>query len=243
MLFRSLERSKLGDQVADQIRKLVLSGRVNPGDKLPPEREIASQMKVSRPVVREGLQKLETLGLIRRDRNGIWVCRLDIESYIESMMDAVSLIAGANSELLSNVWEVRHTLEVQIAGMAAENATSGDITQLKKIVQKQEKLLDNPKRYRETSFEFHQRLAATTKNKIFLFIITSLREVLNQYFATTLLVPGASRNSHAYHKKILQAVESRSPEKSRQAMGEHLEATRKLQNALLESQLANKEKE
>lgn len=243
MLLKPLGRNKLGDQVAEQIKKLVMSRRVNPGDKLPPEREIASQMKVSRPVVREGLQKLETLGFIRRDRSGIWVCKLDIESYIESMMDAVSLLAGANNELLSNVWEVRHTLEVEIAGMAAKNATSGDITKLRKIVQNQKKILDNPKRYCETSFDFHQCLAATTKNKVFLFIITSLRRVLNHYFARTLLVLGASRNSYVHHRKILRAVESSSPEKARQAMDEHLEATKKLQNTLSRNRLVNKEKE
>ena len=67
--------------------------------------------------------------------------------------------------------------------------------------------------------------------------------MLNQYFARTLSVLGASRNSYAHHRKILRAVESSSPEKARQAMDEHLEATKKLQNTLSRNRLANKEKE
>ena len=66
--FQPARRKRLSSQVAEQIEKLITTKQLSPGDLLPPEREISSQMEVSRPVVREGLQRLETLGLIRKDR-------------------------------------------------------------------------------------------------------------------------------------------------------------------------------
>lgn len=226
------QRKRLSAQVAEQIERLIITKELNPGDLLPPERKISSQIGVSRPVVREGLQRLETLGLIRKDKSGTWVCELDIKSYLQSTINAVNLLVGVGDDLRLQLWQVRHVLEVEIAAMAAKEASPEDIARLRTTVKEQSKILDDAEKYGEASFEFHQCLAEITNNKIFLFIITSLREVLTHNFSRTLIAPEASRDSHAYHRKILQAVESGSPEEARKVMSEHLESTRKIQEVL-----------
>ncbi len=243
LVFQPARRKRLSSQVAEQIEKLITAKQLNPGDLLPPEREISSQMEVSRPVVREGLQRLETLGLIRKDRSGIWICELDIKSYLQSTVNAANLLIGVDDELRRQVWQMRYVLEVEIAAIAAKEASPKDIAQLRRIVQEQSKILDDAKKYGETSFEFHQYLAEMTRNKIFLFIISSLREVLSRYFYRTLTVPGESRDSHAYHQEILQAVESGSAERARKAMYEHLKSTEKIHNELAQKELITKQKE
>ncbi|MBU8906467.1 FadR/GntR family transcriptional regulator [Desertibacillus haloalkaliphilus] len=213
---KSLDRKTLSKQVIDQIIDLLLSGQLKPGDKLPPEMELLEILGVSRPVLREALSSLETLGIIqRRTREGTFFTN-SIGSKPYSIMLALS--AGN----LPAIMETRMSLELGLVSIAAEKITDEDLARLKETID----YMANNVEYTEQDRDFHRIIAYSASNPVMAGIIDPL---LDAFDSTVDQISKRDRNQEetlAQHIEIYKALEKRDPIESFQKMYQHLDYVR-----------------
>ncbi|MDQ3943392.1 MAG: GntR family transcriptional regulator, partial [Actinomycetota bacterium] len=113
-------RGRLRDRAADQLLEMVVSGGLEPGERLPPERELCARLGVSRTVVREALNLLEARGLISIEHGRGAVVS---GGNTDAVRDTLGLILRVRPKALWELLEMRKILEVEISGLAAERAT------------------------------------------------------------------------------------------------------------------------
>jgi GntR family transcriptional repressor for pyruvate dehydrogenase complex len=219
--YRAVARQpRLADQVAQQIRELIADGNLQPGDRLPTERELADSFGVSRTVVREALRALGAQGLV------------DLPGGRGAVVSALqpAAIAGALGLLLRladdpkpyrKLFEVRRLIEVEAAGLAATRARPEDLATLETIAGRMspEAALDQAA---EADVAFHAALAQATGNELFGMLLGSLTEAMLEMRQGVLTQPGAREQAVADHQHILARVQAGDEAGARQAMLDHL---------------------
>ncbi len=218
----------LAQRVEQELERLILESRLGPGDRLPSERELASQFGVSRTVVREAVRALAAKHLVDVAVGRGTVVRAPTpESAGESMRLLLMMQAGDAG--VDKVSEVRHTIENEIAYLAAARRTDADLLDLEKILDEMREHVDAPEVYINSDVEFHAVLARATQNELFVIVLDSLVEIMIEVRLLTLRVPGIARLALHYHERILEAVRAGDPDAARAIMDEHMDqATAKL---------------
>lgn len=166
VVVESVNRNTLSKQVVERIVDLLMSGQMKPGDKLPPEMELMEELQVSRPVLREALSALETLGVItRKTREGTFFTN-KVGSQPFSVMLAVSV------DNLPAIIEARMALELGLVTMAAEKITDEQLARLKETIDLIANSVDD--NYGEIDKEFHRIIALSANNPVVEGMINSL---------------------------------------------------------------------
>lgn len=229
-----LEReATLAERVEQELQRLIVQSRLGPGDRLPSERELASQFGVSRTVVREAVRALAAKQLVDVSvGRGTIVRAPSTEAAGESMKLLLMMQAGAAG--IDKVSEIRHIIENEIAALAATRRTPQDIAALEAICAEMREHVDAPEVYIKSDVEFHAALARATQNELFVIVLDSLVEVMIEVRLLTLRVPGIARLALHYHERILEAVRAGDPEAARAVMDEHMDqATEKLRESVI----------
>jgi DNA-binding FadR family transcriptional regulator len=215
--FKAVANQRLYERVAEQIGGLIERGEFKPGDRLPPERDLARKLAVSRPVVREAMIALELAGLVE--------VRTGAGTYVRSQTRAlVRLVDPGPSpfELLA----ARRLVESEVAALAAMTATENDIAALRKLNEAIKLETQAGRTGVEPDRSFHRRLAETTGNAVLTEIVWQLWEgmtgpILNRFHELTNR-PGKHRTNIADHEAIIVSVERRDAETARRAMAAHI---------------------
>jgi GntR family transcriptional repressor for pyruvate dehydrogenase complex len=234
--FEAVTYRRLTEEIAYQIEKLILEGKLIIGERLPPERELAERLQVSRNVLREGVSMLVQKGLLEvKPGSGTYVTRPGIESLSESLKFFIRFNSGALLDLV----EARRPLEVEIAVLAAQRATEEDCQLIKEYLNEMEQNTENPEAYVEADICFHESLAKATHNSILNLLLNSIRDALRENITVLARYdPPAIAEAMRYHRRILAAVRQHDADKASVAMREHLESiTRDLKR--LEKQADN----
>jgi GntR family transcriptional repressor for pyruvate dehydrogenase complex len=215
-------RQSLADVVVDHLRMVIDKGNLKAGDRLPGELELVRQLRVSRPVLREALGRLETLGLIQIQRGrGIFVAdRNALASCAQLLRSAMTI---SPKDLLKYA-EIRWGLECYAARRAAELATAEDLAELEQLLEQ----IDDPRReYLETvrlDLQFHRKLVDLTGNEV----MQNLMEVIHEFVLAGMLrttpKPRDRSWSRPLHQAILDAVRSADPDAAEAAMRAHMES-------------------
>jgi len=194
-----------------RFEELILSGKIKIGEKLPPERELALQLGVSRPVVHEGLVELASRGLVSlKPRFGATVNDYRKEGSIALMASLIQYQKGnLEPELLESLLQIRMMLEPPFARLAARNRTSEQILELHGILEKETAANGrNPQALTDLDFEFHLLIALASGNRVYPLLLNSFRSVYTnlsgQLFRNTKVTDAV----HGYHEKMVNAVES-----------------------------------
>ncbi len=221
MEFERVERApSLVDEVATRILHVILTGRLKPGDRLPSERELGAQFEVSRTVVREAVRSLAGRGVVSVvSGRGLTVAQLDVNALREPMN--LFLRASPNVDY-RKVHEIRRLLEEEVAFLAADRATDGDLLGLEESCL----ALLSAKGIEEISqadVDFHRRLSMATHNELFLVLLDAIADPLLAVRRSTFGRPGRPEVAHASHLAILDQVMGRDGVGARAAMREHLE--------------------
>ncbi|HEV7285703.1 MAG TPA: GntR family transcriptional regulator, partial [Kaistia sp.] len=139
--FEPIERSSVAEQVAKKLLDLVRTKNLRPGDQLPPERELAAAMQVSRPSVREALRGLQILGVLKvRQGGGIYVSSLEASD----LLGPLQLLITLNEQNVNALYESRKLIDGGIGRMAAERITPEDLTRMKNMLLVQRGLINDP---------------------------------------------------------------------------------------------------
>lgn len=224
-LFAQLTREpRLSDKVADMMLKTILSRRLQPGERLPSERELGEQFGVSRTVVREAVRALAAKGLIEvRSGSGLRVAAVDAAAVSESM----SLFLHGSTLDYPKVHEIRATLEVQMAGAAAARRTEADVESLTEACKRVEASIDDVETAAVNDVEFHREIARATHNELYLVLLDSIGEAQVEVRRGN-LAAGGTEETMLHHRRILEAIVAGDPERARKAMHAHLESVERL---------------
>ena len=232
--FRTIgTKVRLVDQVAEAIQNMVVSGQLEPGKRLPPERELAEQIGVSRTVIREAVQILVTKGLLETKHGiGTVVCHASNNHFAESL----NLLLLTHGVTLDDLHHVRSILEVENARLAALQATEEDIAGLRRILAEMEQVKADAQAFADKDSEFHAALAQTSHNPLMIVLLDAIREPLQEIRLSVSRYPELFATVMPDHTTIVQRVEVRDPEGARQAMQVHLEHARSIQDKFLAQQ-------
>lgn len=226
VVVKSLSRKTLSKQVEEQVIQLLVSGQLKPGDKLPTEMELLEKLEVSRPVLREALSSLESLGVIKRKtREGTFFSE-KISSEPFSVMLALSI--GRIKEII----EARMSLELGLVTLAAEKITDQQLELLRENIDKMKTADDS---YPSYDREFHQIIALTVNNNVVAGMIDSLLIAFDKMSAEIQIRHPKTTIEH--HEAIFSALQKRDPHAAFAAMYQHLDFVR--QKILLEGDRLN----
>jgi GntR family transcriptional repressor for pyruvate dehydrogenase complex len=209
------------DQVVAHVRGLIERKALRPGDRLPGERELATQIGVSRPTVRMGLHALGAMGIVQ-SRHGAGTFIPAGPPMLDS--GALSLQAALHDFTHTQMYDARRILEVGAAGLAAENASSDDITSIAEEVASLFASMDNPQRFLVHDITFHRLVAAASRNPIIAAVVEMVSALYYEQRRTT--AEQASdrdlRDAAEAHRDIYQAIRARDADAARRLMNEHL---------------------
>jgi GntR family transcriptional repressor for pyruvate dehydrogenase complex len=219
-LYQPVTRGHLTEQIASQLQELILSGDLLPGDKLPSQRDLATRLGVSPVVVREATKILQERGLLEsRVGSGTYVSELTHES----VADSLSLLVRQGKLSFDHLHEVRRTLEIEIAGLAAARARPDDVVAMEDAIQRMDENLHAPDEYIEADFEFHLLLAKSTQNPLFPLLTFTLLDALQHSRELIFRVPGAPGRGQIYHRAICDCLKRADVQGAQTAMQEHLD--------------------
>jgi GntR family transcriptional repressor for pyruvate dehydrogenase complex len=216
---REVKKEKIFEDIVRQIRRLIKTGMLRAGDKLPPERDLAKTCKVSRASVREAIRVMESAGLVRtRVGDGTYI----ETNSVENLVGPLATIVAGGRESLMDIFSVRKMVEPTLAYLAAERATADEVLHLKKVLIRQRKKMGNRVLVTEIDYSFHLFLAKMAKSEVFLKFYSTLAELINQTREEFLQEGDRPKKSVEGHEEILLAIENRDPAQAKKAMSRHI---------------------
>jgi GntR family transcriptional repressor for pyruvate dehydrogenase complex len=230
-MISSFERHDVGDSAAAvvaHVRQLIDRGALGPGARLPPERDLARQVGVSRPTVRAGLRTLAALGVVRSRRgSGTYIP----EGPPTLGAEALSFLAALHKFTVDDVYEVRRILEVGAAGLAAERATPDQLATLADEVAGLFASLNDRQVFLVHDINFHRSVAAASGNPIVASLVEMVAALYYEQRRMTAerAVDRNLRDAADAHRQIYQAVRAKDPDRARRLMNEHLLRARSYQ--------------
>jgi len=229
MPFQSIEPRRLYRQIADQIRRLIRSGEFGPGARLPPERDLARQLGVSRPSVREALIALEVEGLVEvRIGSGIYVRGAAPDGAPVEAAPGVGS-PGGPAEAAAGPFELlraRYVIEAECAALAARSARAPQLRALESTLDAMDRELAAGRRPLADDRAFHHGVAEATGNGALVEVVELLwnersgalyRQLEHHYDSLDLW-----RAALAEHRAVLAAIASRDADGAKSAMQRHL---------------------
>ena len=220
--------STSAEEVAERLREMIQNGQLAAGDRLPPERDLAKELGVSRPTLRAGIRSLSAVGILQsRQGAGTFVAAAEESPTLDSSpLRMLSALHGFTSD---EMFEARLALEMSIAGLAARRATSEQMTQLAEEIAGMYASLDNPEQYLVHDMRFHQIVAAASGNRILTSLMNMVATILFEYRSKTVKRATDLKQSAEQHHNIYRALRDRNSESAEQAMHDHLIETQRAQ--------------
>jgi GntR family transcriptional regulator, transcriptional repressor for pyruvate dehydrogenase complex len=218
--FGTVVRDPLPEQIANRLVALISERQLRPGDRLPPERELAVTMGVSRASLREALRALSLIGVTEmRQGAGNYVASLDSAT----LMRPLGLVLALSDAGFNELFEARKLVEPKLAALAAERATEAEIARLVECVEASAAGIGDDEAFMRADLELHGIIAAASRNEILERVVGSLAGLgVASRMATTHL-EGMQARVVRDHRRIAEAVAARDAAAASAAMLAHLE--------------------
>ncbi|MEX3786632.1 FadR/GntR family transcriptional regulator [Paraburkholderia sp. BR14374] len=227
----SFARKRISDVVSDQIKQLISEGSLMPGDRLPAERDLAAQLGVSRPSLREALIRLEADGYIETSGRGGFTV-VDVTAPIISKPLAELLLQNPGTS--ADILELRQGLEAISTVYAAQRATATDLRKIRAAFEalKAASLSRDRANLAELDAAFHLAIADSTHNVALAHVMhgihTLIREGMRQYHRLIDYDDAMEKQLMSQHQAIYDAVVARDAPKARKAAERHLAFVREI---------------
>jgi GntR family transcriptional regulator, transcriptional repressor for pyruvate dehydrogenase complex len=223
-LYKAVRTSRLYQQIVQQIEESILKGALKPGDQLPAERELAQRFGVSRTAVREAVKALREKGLVEAFTGRGTFITDGTSQAIRQSLDLMVKIGQPDGS--THLAEVREILEPEIAALAATRVEEQHLATMREAVAVMDRSRQDPDAFIEADLDFHLSMAEAAANPLILSLIDSIVGLLREQRMRIFNVDGGPERGQFHHKRILDAIEQRAPEKARQAMRAHLQQIR-----------------
>lgn len=223
MELKPIKTKKIYEEIVEQIRVLVTSGHLQPGDRLPSERDLAEQFNVSRASVREALSALEMMGLLEiRSGEGTFIKKIDVDSVVSPLTWVLSMEKDTILELL----EVRKMIEGQAVALASRRAKPEDLLELEEALKAMYEDLQTGQLGEDADHRFHYAIAKASQNKILLRLMNAISDTMHQTLKASRirLYEGKGMPERLYqeHSLVYEAILNHDVELASRRMIDHL---------------------
>ncbi|WP_255950196.1 FadR/GntR family transcriptional regulator [Streptomyces odontomachi] len=233
-MWESLDRGSTARRIEEQVLRVLDEGQLKAGDRLPPERELARLLGVSRPTLREAIGALQAQGRLQvRHGQGVFVAEPATAQELRTAM--------AQHELtVEELFAMREVLEVPAAGWAAERQDEGSLTRVQRALEAlNEAAAREPQEFAELQrldSAFHLAIVEAAGNRFLRQTLGVLQDILARGMETTLMVPGRLDKSRQEHERILAALLDGDPAGARTAARRHVRAAHRTAVGRLQAQ-------
>lgn len=204
--------------VVNFVRGQIERGQLRPGDRLPAERQLAARVGVSRPSVRAGLRTLSAMGAVQT-RHGSGTYITESQSLDAKPLRLLAALHGFGPE---QIFEARRMLELGLAGLAAERATSEQMARMAEEVTGMFAAVDDPATFMTHDLHFHRAVAAAAGNPILAALVEMVSTLYFEQRRRVIRTRDQLRDVAITHRNIYHAVRARDPERARREMSQHL---------------------
>lgn len=232
-MFQTLDRLNVQSahglyrKIVEQIREMVIEGKLRAGEKLPSERDLADQFGVSRVPVREALKTLEFLGIVQYVRgDGVYIRAVNARDVLQNVEFAVQ----DNEDLhktLEELFEVRESIEVKAAQLAAKRRTEEDLEMLQAAVFDMERDVQLGRNHKQSSLDFHNGIIRASKNKLLCRVNEALLNLHQLWRQKSADAGGRGPIALDYHRRLVQAIRANDADTAGKLMCQHLRSAGK----------------
>ncbi len=221
MKFHKIESKKIYMEVIEQIRELVDAGMIKSGEQLPPERELAEELGISRITVRQALTVLEALGIVEmRHGEGTFIVSTD---NFKNLFGSKVIEEADPIDIL----EARKIIETEISKIASERRTEEDLKALENLLVDMDKKIKMGEPTSTVDLSFHLRVAESTHNPVLISLMDKIASLMRESLWTvvkgiTLMTTGRAEKYLKQHRKIYTYIKDGEALKAEKAMLEHL---------------------
>ncbi|TAN31853.1 FadR family transcriptional regulator [bacterium] len=219
------QRAKLSEHLILHLAREIVGGRLKPGDPAPPEAELAVSFAISKPVVRESIQALANLGMLRvQQGKRTQVLEPQEWNVLAPVMQNAFLLEGRAESLTAKIYELRLALETRAAAWAAERAEPDDVTHIQELAQR---LQEASRSGRIAEFlaidrDLHSDIAFASKNGVLVIVLRNLQSHLARAWTNSRVGMQHLETLTAQHNAIVQAIQGRDGKAAAEAMEGHL---------------------
>ncbi len=226
--FQTIRRSSaVANEAIDTIKQMIARGEIQARQRLPAERDLAAQLGVSRPSLREAIRALIALNILEsRHGEGTFVSALDPELLAEP----IDFLLQVNTESLVALFEARRVLEAGAASLAAERASDLELVDLKDFVKLGRGMLHDPDAFIDHDVEFHARIRQAARSPILASLLASVSTLSYVSRRTTARSLATRTRALADHEAMVKVLKARDPQAAHTAMVRHLEHVREALN-------------
>lgn len=226
MEFEKIKPRRVYEDVLSQITSLMVMGKINPGDRLMGEREMANELGVSRTTLREALRTLELLGLVEiKPGEGTFIKDHNVNQIIAPL--ALALSVEQNS--LNELWETRLALEVEAAGLAAYRALPENLNYIERALKKMQEMLPDYTYYGKLDMRFHYMVAQASQNTMITRVLQTftvhISEIIQKTAPVRFFHDRDGMQTIREHAQIFEAIKAHDVKSARRFMKEHLEGS------------------
>ena len=220
-MLEPIKRARLYETVALQIKTLIRNGTLKVGDQLPPERELTTQLNVSRTSIREALRALEMAGYIE-SRVGVSGGTFVKEVSVEQIIEPFAMALYQHKDFVLDILEVRRILEVEIAAIAAERRTEEDLRRIGESLATMDGDIQRGGIGLDGDSDFHYSLAQAAHNQVLLKVVDTITQITYETRRDTLELSHESAKALEEHRGIAAAVTRGDPREAGLLMQRHL---------------------
>ncbi|MBW1999601.1 MAG: FadR family transcriptional regulator [Deltaproteobacteria bacterium] len=224
-LFRPIDNKRAFESVSWEIKKLILSGALKPGDRLPSEAEIASQFKVGRQTVREALRILELSGFIsiQKGYGGGPVVKNTVINQIANLLLDIFQMGDISLEQITSA---RVVIEKAILDAVIENTDESDLKKLRENIAGAWERAENGLLCLEENLEFHRLLAKASRNPVFVIFVEAIVALLRDFHTLQLPDEGTCGRAIKSHEEILDSIIRKDRKKAMDLIERHFNEVR-----------------
>lgn len=216
---KKIKSVRLSRNVTEQLIDLIMSGKISPGEKLPPEKKLMDSFGIGRSSLREAIRALEALGLVEvKVPEGTFVS----ENLADFFTKQLTLMSKIGFDNISELIEARLTIETQIAILAAKKATPEDIEDLDKIITDMRNSTDDDIQFHKHDLSFHKKLSEMSRNSFLIQVMNILQEITSLWIKKVIPLEGTKPLAVEQHTKILESIKKRDAEGTFKAIDVHL---------------------
>jgi GntR family transcriptional repressor for pyruvate dehydrogenase complex len=221
--FPQLRHEALYQRIANHVRDLIVSEQLQPGERLPAERDLARMLGVSRVPIREAMRTLAAQGLVEiRRGQGMFVASTSVDATVDELTSALL----KQRDLLAELFAVRRLLEPASAQWAAARRDPEDLERLERLVADMRRAGEqDPPDYEtigERDTQLHVEIAAASDNRVLVRIMQAIQDLHREQLETSLRYRDRVQSTLKDHAQIVRAIAAGDPVEARSAMLDHL---------------------
>ncbi len=220
MEFKTIKRQPVASEAISTIKQMIMRSELHAGQRLPPERDLAVQLGVSRPSLREAIRALIALNILEsRHGNGTYVSSLEPDL----LSEPIDFVLQVNDSAIVALFEARRALEAEVAALAAERATDPELLELETFVKGGRSKLDDRDTFIEHDVEFHAQLRTLARSPVLASLLSSVSALSLESRRLTARSREIRSRALADHLAMVKTLKAREPRAARSAMIAHLE--------------------